>query len=74
MLAIFRERLVNISLFPSTRLCKKPSLGRVTCGKSLRVYVFDWIPAFETVQETQRSSFLTPLASLIRGKLSGKSP
>ena len=30
--------------------------------------------AIETVQETQRSSFLTPLAPLIRGELSGKSP
>ena len=30
--------------------------------------------ASETVQETQRSSFLTPLAPLIRGELSGKSP
>ena len=32
------------------------------------------IAAPETVQETQRSSFLTPLAPLIRGELSGKSP
>ena len=33
-----------------------------------------FIPTQETVQETQRSSFLTPLAPLIRGELSGKSP
>ena len=32
------------------------------------------ISAKETVQKTQRSSFLTPLAPLIRGELSGKSP
>ena len=34
------------------RLCKKPSIGRVTCGKPLRVWLFYWVPAFETVQET----------------------
>ena len=34
------------------RLCKKPSLGRVTCGKPLWVWLFYWVPAFETVQET----------------------
>ena len=45
--------------FLLSRLCKKP------------IFV---IPAKETVQETQRSSFLTPLAPLIRGELSGKSP
>ena len=32
------------------------------------------VSAKETVQKTQRSSFLTPLAPLIRGELSGKSP
>ena len=31
---------------------QKPSLGRVTSGKPLRVWLFYWIPAFETVQKT----------------------
>ena len=34
------------------RLCNKPSPGYVTDGKPLPVWVFYWIPAFETVQET----------------------
>ena len=38
--------------FLLSRLCKKPSIGRVTCGKPLRVWLFYWVPAFETVQKT----------------------
>ena len=37
--------------FLLSRLCKKHLLGRVTY-EPLRVWVFYWIPAFETVQET----------------------
>ena len=34
------------------RLCKKPSIVRVTCRKPLRVWLFYWVPTFETVQKT----------------------
>ena len=43
-----RRRLEPIRI-PATRrwrLCKKPSLGRVTGGKPLRVWLFYWVPAF----------------------------
>ena len=34
------------------RLCKKPSIGRIAGGKPLRVWLFYWVPACETVQKT----------------------
>ena len=45
-------RFVYFTGFPLSRLCKNSTLGRVTCGKPFRVWLFYWIPAFETVQET----------------------
>ena len=40
------------SSFQRNRLCKKPSLGRIADGKPCRVWLFCWVPAFETVQKT----------------------
>ena len=42
-LLISRAGLLAIA---QVRLCKKPSLGRVTGGKPLRVWLFYWVPAF----------------------------
>ena len=55
------------------RDCTKSSTHR-SCERDCTKTQYFVVPAKETVQETQRSSFLTPLAPLIRGELSGKSP
>ena len=47
-----RKQEANPPSFLRRRLCKKPSPSRVTCGKPLRVWLFFWVPAFETVQKT----------------------
>ena len=57
---------------PIKRMGKNKQIRDYACVFYAKVW--DFTPATETVQETQRSSFLTPLAPLIRGELSGKSP
>ena len=57
---------------PIKRMGKNKQIRDYACVFYAKVW--DFTPACETVQETQRSSFLTPLAPLIRGELSGKSP
>ena len=65
----FNDKQLNIYIdFKCHLHVRVPRIKRL-CKNSIFV-----VPAKETVQETQRSSFLTPLAPLIRGELSDKSP
>ena len=57
---------------PIKRMGKNKQIRDYACVFYAKVW--DFTPATETVQKTQRSSFLTPLAPLIRGELSGKPP